>query len=203
GRLDEAEHRLTDLDPAPLPAASRAAHSLVVAGVAIRRLQTKAARDALARAEHAAREAGIPALMAEVDAASRILDAPAARLAARGQEQLLRLEEVEALLASKALVVDPCRYVVRSTDMVGSLATRPVLCALARALGEAWPGDVPRAALLARAFGAKFADDSHRARLRVEIGRLRRVIRTLAEVSATERGFALIPRGAREVVVLA
>ena len=55
-----------------------------------------------------------------------------------------------------------------------SLATRPVLFALARALAEAWPGDVPRDALVARAFGAKLADESHRARLRVEIGRLRR-----------------------------
>jgi hypothetical protein len=84
-----------------------------------------------------------------------------------------------------------------------SLATRPVLFALARALGEAWPGDVPRDVLLARAFGAKHVDESHRARLRVEIGRLRAVLRTLAGVSATKRGFTLEPRGGREVVVLA
>jgi DNA-binding transcriptional ArsR family regulator len=78
-----------------------------------------------------------------------------------------------------------------------------VLFALARALGEAWPEDVPRGMLLARAFRAKFADESHRARLRVEIGRLRSVLRTLADVSATKRGFALVPQRAREVVVLA
>jgi hypothetical protein len=203
GRLDEAERRLGALDPAPFPAALRAGHALVVAGMAMRRLRTKTARDALARAAHAARDAGIPALTAEVESASRVLAAPAARLIARGEERLLRLEEVEGLLASKALVVDACRYVVRDARTLVSLTRRPVLFALARALGEAWPGDVPRAALLARAFGAKFADESHRARLRVEIGRLRRVIRTLADVSATERGFALMPRGAREVVVLA
>ena len=121
----------------------------------------------------------------------------------RGEERPLLLEEVEALLASKALVVDACRHVVRRGGTAVSLATRPVLFALARALGEAWPGDVPRDVLLARAFGAKLADESHRARLRVEIGRLRRVLRTLADVSATKRGFALAPRGAREVVVLA
>ena len=183
--------------------ASRAAHALVVAGIAMRRLRTKTAREALARAGHAARLAGIPALTAEVESASRVLEAPAARLIARGDERLLRLEEVEALLASKALVVDACRHAVRDARTVVSLARRPVLFALARALGEAWPGDVPRAALLARAFGARFADASHRARLRVEIGRLRRMIRKLADVSATERGFALMPRGAREVVVLA
>ncbi len=113
------------------------------------------------------------------------------------------MEDVEALLASKALVVDACRHVVRAAPTVLSLARRPVLFALARALGEAWPGDVPRDVLVARAFGAKLADASHRARLRVEMARLRRVLRTVAVVSATKRGFALAPRGAREVVVLA
>jgi hypothetical protein len=203
GRLSEAERKLAELDPTPFPPASLAAHEMVVAGIAIRRLRTKMARDALARAKRAARDAGIPALTAEIENASLVLTTPAARLIARGEERLLLLEDVEALLTSKALVVDACRYVVRDASMAVSLARRPVLFALARALGEAWPGDVPRAALLARAFGAKFADESHRARLRVEIGRLRRVIRTLADVNATTRGFALVPRCAREVVVLA
>jgi hypothetical protein len=169
----------------------------------MRRLRTKTARAALARAEHAARHAGIPALTAEVEGASLVLNTPAARLMVRGEERLLLLEEVEALQASKALVVDSCRHVVRDARTVVSLARRPVLFALARALGEAWPGDVPRGTLLARAFGAKHADESHRARLRVEVGRLRTMLRNLAGVSATKRGFALVPRPAREVVVLA
>jgi hypothetical protein len=174
-----------------------------VAGIAIRRLQTKAARAALARAEQAARAAGIPALAAEVESASLVLNTPAARLIARGEERPLLLEEVEALLASGALVVDACRHVVRDAGTVVSLATRPVLFALARALGEAWPTDVSRGTLVARAFRAKHADESHRARLRVEVGRLRAELRTLADVSATKRGFALAPRHAREVLVLA
>ena len=203
GRLDEVERTLAELDPAPFPPASRAAHELVAAGIAIRRLQTRAARAALARAERAAREADIPALTAEVESASLALNTPAARLVARGEERLLLLADVEALLASKALVVDACRHVVRDARTVVSLARRPVLFALARALGEAWPGDVPREMLVARVFRAKRADESHRARLRVEIGRLRTVLRTLAGVSATKRGFALAPRRAREVVVLA
>src|SRR5580700_9054417 len=203
GRLDEAERTLGGLDPEPFPPASRAAHELVVAGIAIRRLRTKTARAALARAGHAARDADIPALTAEVESASLLLNAPAARLLARGQERLLLLEDVEALLASNALIVDACRYVVRDARTVVSLATRPVLFALARALGEAWPADVPRSTLLARAFRAKHADESHRARLRVEIGRLRVELRTLADVSATKQGFALVPRRTREVVVLA
>jgi hypothetical protein len=203
GRLDEAERELANLDPAPFPPASKAAHELVVAGIAMRRVQAKAARAALARAERAAREAGIPALTAEIEAASLVLNAPAARLIAHGEERLLLLKDVEALLALKVLIVDACRHVVRDARTVVSLASRPVLFALARALGEAWPGDVPRSTLIARAFRAKFTDESHRARLRVEIGRLRKMLRTLADVRATTEGFALVPRREREVVVLA
>lgn len=203
GRLDEAERTLANFDPAPLPPALRTAHELVVAGIALRRLRTKAACAALARAKRAAHHAGIPALAVEVENASRVLNTPAARLIASGEERLLLLEDVEALLKSKALVVDACRYVVRDARTTVSLTRRPVLFALARALGEAWPGDVPRDLLLAKAFGAKLADESHRARLRVEIGRLRRALRTLAGISATQRGFVLRPRRARKVVVLA
>jgi hypothetical protein len=211
GRLDEAERTLGGLDPAPFPPASRAAHELAVAGIAMRRLRAKTARAALARAEHAAQQAGIPALTAEVASAQRLLETPAARLVARGEERPLRLEEVEALQASQALVVDACRHVVRQGGTTGStpngvvvsLAGRPVLFALARALAEAWPADAARTTLLARAFGARHADESHRARLRVEIGRLRAKLRPVARVSATARGFALAPRRAREVVVLA
>jgi hypothetical protein len=203
GRLDEAEQALGMLDPRPFPPALKAAHELVVAGIAMRRVRTKAARAALARAERAARDADMPALTAEVESASLVLNTPAARLIARGDERLLLLEDVEALLASKAIVVDACRHVVRDARTVVSLARRPVLFALARALGEAWPTDVPRGTLVTRAFRAKHADESHRARLRVEIGRLRTALRTLAGVSATKRGFALVPRRAREIVVLA
>ncbi len=203
GRLDEAERALTRLDPSSFPPASRTAHELVVAGIAMRRLQTKAARAALARAGRAAPLARIPALAAEVESATLVLKTPAARLIASGDERQLLLEEVEALLASAVLVVDACRHAVREADTVVSLARRPVLFALARALGEAWPNVASRDALVARAFGSNFTDESHRARLRVEIGRLRSVLRRLADIVATKRGFALMPRRGRRVVVLA
>jgi hypothetical protein len=202
GRLDEAERALT-LVSAPLPPALMAAHELVVAGIAMRRLRTKAARAALARAEVAARAARIPALMAEVESALLILETPAARLITSGDERLLLLEEVEALFASKAFVVDACRHVVRHESKVISLAKRPVLLTLARVLAEAWPGDVSRDTLVARAFRLKLADESHRARLRVEMGRLRKLLSALADVSATKAGYKLTPRRTREVVVLA
>jgi hypothetical protein len=203
GHLEEAERALAKLDPAPLSPALSAAHELVVAGIAMRRLRTATARAALARAEHSARRAGIPALMAEVESASLALNAPAARWVARGEERPLRLEEVEALQSSSALIIDACRYAVRDAKTEISLARRPVLFVLARALGEAWPADVSRDALASAAFRAKRADESYRARLRVEAGRLRQALRKLAEVSATPRGFVLQPLRAREVVVLA
>jgi hypothetical protein len=202
GHLDDAERMLADFDPALFPPASRTAHELIVAGIAMRRLRVKTARSALVRAERAVRHAGIPALAAEVENAARVLSTPAARLLARGKERALLLEEVEALFSSQALVVDACRNVVRDSRAVASLVTRPVLFALARALAEAWPGDVPRDQLVGRAFGGRFVDESHRMRLRVEIGRLRKMLRPLADVSATKRGFALAPHRARNVVVL-
>lgn len=202
GRLDDAEHMLADFDPAPFPPASRTAYELIVAGIALRRIRANAARAALARAELAARHAAIPALTAEVESAFRLLNTPAARLIADGKERLLLLEEVEALLSSKSLVVDACRNVVRNSRTIISLVTRPVLFALARALGEAWPGDVPRDVLLVRAFGARFVDESHRMRLRVEIGRLRKMLRPVADVRATKHGFTLMLRRGDEVAVL-
>ena len=203
GRLDEADKMLAALDPAGLPPAVRVVHELAIAGVGMRRLRIRVARDALTEAQQAARQAGIPALTAEVASAARLLATPAARVITDGKDRLLRLEDVEALHLSGTLIVDACRLVVRDATTAVSLARRPVLFALARALGEAWPLDVSRSALVARAFRGKRADDSYRARLRVEVGRLRRELRKLARVSATQRGFALAPRKASAIVVLA
>lgn len=203
GHLDEAEQKLAQLSPAALPPAYQAAHDLAVAGIAMRRVRAAEARQALSRAERAARLAAIPALLAEVDEARAILATPAARLIADGQQRPLLLDEVQALLASSALVVDGCRHAVRDARAVVPLARRPVLFALAQALGEAWPADVPRDALIARAFHTRHRDPSLRARLRVEIGRLRALLAPLADVNATAHGFALAPREGRDVVVLA
>ena len=203
GRLDEAEQSLGRLDPGALPPPLRAVHELVIAGIAVRRVRARTARLAFRRAARAARQAGIPALAAEVEAAALALTAPAARLIARGTERDLRLAEVEALLSSGTLVVDACRFSIREAGTAIELARRPVLFTLARLLAEAWPADVPRAALIARAFRARRVDESYRARLRVEVGRLRKVLRTVADVVATRQGFAIAPRHAREIVVLA
>lgn len=193
GRLEQAEQVLSELDPAPFPPALRAVHELALAGIALRRVQATAARAALARAARAARAAGIPALRAEVRQASLVLKEPAAHLHRAGDTQVLRLEQVQALLASDTLVIDACRYAVHGAGRTLALASRPVLFTLAQALGRAWPGDAPRDALIALAFRTRHPDDSHRARLRVEIGRLRAVLAPLAEIRATRQGFALMP----------
>lgn len=202
GRLDEAESLLDKLGRT-LPPAVRAAQALALAGIAMRRVEPKAARAALARAETAAHEAAIPGLIAEVESALRLIDAPAARMIAKGRVTQMRLDDVAELQASKTLIVDACRHVVRLARTAVSLVSRPVLFALVRALAEAWPGDVARDVLLARAFGARQADESHRTRLRVEIARLRRMLAPLAGVQATKQGFALAPLSGRDIVVLA
>ena len=203
GRLDAAADMLAEFDPSALTPALRTIHELAAAGIAMRRLHAKVARTALARAEVAALHARIPALRSEVEIAQRELDTPAARLITQSGERLLRLDEVETLLASNAFIVDACRLAVRHGSRVISLAKRPVLFMLVRELAEAWPGDVARDRLIERAFRIRRADDSLRARLRVEIGRLRTLVKTLADISATKEGFVLAPMPACDVVVLA
>lgn len=203
GRLDEAEQMLSTLDSDALPIASRCGYWLVATGIAMRRIRTADARSALDHARNAAQETGIPALLAETERAASALAAPAARQISEGRERLLGLAEVEALIASDTLIVDACRNALRRRNTVIPLAGRPVLFALARALAEAWPRDVSRQTLLAHAFRAREADESHRARLRVEMGRLRKLIEPLAGLNATDRGFRLEPHDTTAVAVLA
>jgi hypothetical protein len=181
-------------DARGLPPSLLAVAELAAAEVALRSLRTTPAQAALARAHEAAERARVPALLAEVAETRAALDRPAARCVRAGHEHPLRLHEVEALLASGALVVDACRRGLRSGATWRPLARRPVLFALARALAEAWPGDVDRDALIARAFRTRHPNESHRARLRVEIGRLRALAAPLAHIEASARGFALIAR---------
>ena len=192
GQLDEAQALLAALDPTALPPPLRAAHGLMTAGIALRQVQAHNARAALELAQRAAQQAAIPALTAETEQALQMLDAPAAQLIVSGRSQTVTLAQVEALFASPALVIDACRYSVRGAGMTVALATRPVLFGLLRMLAQAWPADVSREALIAQAFRLKLSDESHRARLRVEIGRLRSALQPLARIIATARGFALV-----------
>ncbi len=193
GRLAEASAALTLVDTQDLPASLAAAALLTGAELALRSLDTVQARAALSHAKAAARRAGVPALQAEIEQAAASLERPAARLMDKDGALLLRLEDVEALLASSTLVIDACRRGVAAGTTWLPLARRPILFALARALAEAWPGDADREALIAQAFRTTRPDETHRARLRVEIGRLRALIKPVAAIEATARGFILKP----------
>lgn len=204
GELDEAERTLAGVDTRRITPALRTTYELIVAGIAMRRVRARAAREAIARAFRAAHLSGIPALLSEVEDARRLLARPVARRGRAGETTALRLAEVETLFASPAvIVVDACRRAVRGNAHLVSLATRPILFAIAHALGEAWPGDASREVLIARAFGSVYTDDSHRARLRVEVARLRRELGSLCAIKATTVGFRLAPPPALDVVVLA
>jgi len=203
GRLDEAAAALMHLDARGLPPALGAVAELTSAELALRSLRIGPAQAALARAHEAAGRARVPALLAEVAEARAAFERPAARRLFAGGEQALRLDEVAALLASNALVVDACRRGLGAGDAWLPLARRPILFTLARALAEAWPADVDREALIASAFRTHRPDETHRARLRVEIGRLRALATTLAGIEATPRGFVLKPHGERTVALLA
>lgn len=232
GRLDEAAAQLALLPPSTWPATPGAREgvfageppgappgasplspvlsalaALSAAELALRSLRTEPASAALAQARQAAAHAGVPALLAEVEGLQAALQRPAARRVGAsngsGGETLLRLDEVEALFHSPALVLDGCRRGLGAAGVWLPLASRPVLFALAQALAEAWPGDVERHALIARAFRTRHPDETHRARLRVELGRLRALAAGVVGIEATPRGYRLQPGNGRPVVVLA
>lgn len=205
GRLDEARATLTRLETETrsMPPSLAAVADLTSAELALRSLRIDAAREALARAQGAAVRASVPALVAEVTEMQASLSRPAARRINAGEEQVLSLDEISALLESDALVVDACRHGLGIGARWVPLARRPVLFTLARLLAETWPGDAGRDVLIACAFRTRRPDESHRVRLRVEIGRLRALVAGLASIEATPRGFVLKPHDHRPVVVLA
>ncbi|HEX3771554.1 MAG TPA: helix-turn-helix domain-containing protein [Polyangiaceae bacterium] len=202
GRIDGARDALAALSLDDAPPVLTALGHLVAVDVALRGLRPASARRALARARQAATRARVTALTAEVDRAARQLEQPVARLHRPDGPVPVGLDGVKSLVSSGDLLVDACRREVRCGPDVRSLVTRPVLFALAAALAESAPGEAPRDQLVARAFGARKANDSLRARLRVELGRLRRVLEGLVEVGAAATGFRLVPAGTRRVVLL-
>jgi DNA-binding transcriptional ArsR family regulator len=203
GQVANAEKILNGIDWRGAPARLVALRELVTAELALRRIEPRRARSALERAGEAATRAQIPALMREIEHAARALAAPAARLMAGGTVQLIDLDAVERLRASSALVVDACRRCVSGGGKALSLARRPVLFELASALAQAWPKDATRGVLIEGVFGVRRPNESHRARLRVEVGRLRTALSELADIAATPAGFALLPHGDTEALVLA
>jgi hypothetical protein len=204
GRVEEA-HALVTMDLRGAPPRLQVLAELLRADIAARRLRVLEAEAAIARARKAARSAALPPLMAQVERFAADFAAPVARILRDRTFALATLADVVALARSNGLVVDGCRRELRLRGVTVSLATRPVLFGLAETLGEAAPGTASRALLVERAFGARRANESLRARLRVEIGRLRRALAPLGmAVMPTPEGFSLRgdPEAMRVTVVL-
>jgi DNA-binding transcriptional ArsR family regulator len=203
GRIEQAAQGIDELPRTGVPRLMAIA-DLIAFEIAVRRGRAGAAQAALAAARDAAARSGVGALIAEVDRAAQTLTLPAARLIAGGATEPLALAGVEAVLASPDLIVDGCRRTAHQSGQSVSFARRPVLFALLGALAEAWPDEAPRDQLIERAFGARRINASHRARLRVELGRLRQQLRGFADIQATAAGFVMRPRRAStQVRVLA
>lgn len=203
GRLTQVSTLIGTLDTTGLPVSLTAVAQLLAAELALRSLRIASAHEALQRAQDAATQSGITALCAEVTEMRSVLNRPAARLIKKHCQQALTLEQIAAVLSAPNLVIDGCRRGVSVEKTWISLATRPLLFALIHALATAWPGDVPREALITGVFGQQQPDETHRARLRVEMGRLRNLIRNIARIEATTDGYVLLPLNNLPVTVLA
>lgn len=202
GEVDEAERSLARVELAGAPARFAALAALTAADLAMKRLDAVRAARALQSARGAAMRARIPALLSEVVAAEKQLSAPVARLRVGGSERALSLAELPQRSNTSRLIVDGCRREARLGKLRVSLVSRPLLLELLIALATAAPGDVARDELIARVFGARRANESHRVRLRVEVGRLRRLLARLSAIVATPSGFALTPAPGIEVATL-
>ena len=203
GRLVRAAEVLSDVRLRHAPSVLVASTELIRAELALRQLDVHAAQSALERGRRAAEHAGVRALQHELARVADALSAPAARLSTPGETRLLSLLELSQALAKPWWWVDACNRSLRFQAQTLSLVRRPVLFNLLRALAEAWPGGVTRAALMAKAFEVRTPNASHRARLRVELGRLRKLLAGLGSVHAEAEGFRLKVASHVRVAVLA
>lgn len=201
GRLNEARHIVDELVATDLPADVRAVASLAQAEIAMRAVTASAARDALTRARNALESAPNALLARALVAIEQELTRPIARLVRGGRTQEADLFVIEEASRGEVLLVDGCRRIAIGGRVIVPLARRPVLFALLLELARAWPAPVPRDELAGRAFDVRRVNESHRSRLRVELGRLRKLVVDLGvEPTAAEAGYVLASK--REVALL-
>jgi len=191
GRPEDAERLLRHAKLAPAAPLERTFAELVRVELAAKRGDPDVLTAALASASAAADRAAIPALVSEVARIRDHYEGPTAVITSRGKARTASFCEVCALGRSADVVIDGGGREVRSSGDCISFARRPVLFELLRILAEAWPEAVSRDLLIKRAFGARRLNESHRIRLRVEVGRLRKFVRRRLAVIAKEPGYAL------------
>ncbi len=201
GRLGEARHVVETVLGMELAPDVRAVALLAQAEIGIRELSASRARAALSSAQRSLEGAHHHVLARALAALETELERPIARIEQRGRLSEADLFAIEEASNGEVLLVDACRLVAVGGRVTIPLARRRVLFALLLALARAWPASVPRDELAMRAFELRRANASHRSRLRVEIGRLRKAMEDLgAEPTATQDGYAL--SSTRDVAVL-
>lgn len=168
----------------------RAVAYLTRAEIATRRLEADKAKRAIAAARDVLAGGPNALLDRALAALERDLAAPVARLVAEGVERRIDLATIERLPES-SIVIDACRRQVVAGRASIPFAKKPVLFALVVGLARAWPRDVARDALAREAFGVQRVNASHRARLRVEVGRVRKLLAPILAPVATADGYAL------------
>jgi tetratricopeptide (TPR) repeat protein len=191
GKLDECERALKRADVTRAAPSRRALHAMLRADLALRRSRIGEARIAFREAYRAARSARILPLLAEIERAQQALDSPVATLSTNSQERTLTRAELCTRSDRNELLIDAARKRIQSGDAAVELRSRPVLFALLLTLAERFPAGAARGELITNAFGMKRGSDSLRARLRVELARLRRLLRPFASIEATDLGFRL------------
>lgn len=195
GRLGEARRVVGDVLASRLPPDVRAIASLAEAEIATRALAATDATAALARARTALEGAPNPLLSRELAAREAELSSSVARIEQAGAARDADLFAIEEAGRGDLFLVDACRRIAIAGRARVPLAKRPVLFMLLVDLARAAPASVSRDALAAHAFEARKINESHRGRLRVEIGRLRKVLEGLgAEPVATPDGYSLHSR---------
>lgn len=201
GRLGDAQRTVEQVLSSEVTPDLHAVASLAQAEIALRALAATRARQALVQARRCLEESPHPLLERALDGLERELTLPVARTLRAGVLRGADVSVIEELSRGEVLLVDACRRLVVEGRVAIPLARRPVLFAVLLVLARAWPEAVPRDELAARAFDVRRVNASHRARLRVEVGRLRKLLDgPAAEPTATAEGYVLSSK--REVVVL-
>lgn len=185
---------------ASTPPLGRAYAELVRVELAAKRGDATTLARALAGAARAAEQCASLALVAEVARLRDTYEGPSLVITSRGTAKMAAFLDLCALKSSGAIVIDGGTREVTSGDRVVSLVRKPVLFELLRALAEQAPDEATREMLITRGFGARRPNASHRSRLRVELGRLRSLVRGMLDVEAMDAGYAV--RAKRDVALV-